>query len=177
LLVLACSRADVLEAQAQIESLLAQLNLRLNPKKTLTVDVYKQPLVFLGYQLRGGNIYPPEKAILRLRQHLQVRGQQYRAAVMMSFVSRFSIGPVRKLFRRLDRALVQYYPGCLSLTGLLDRRGEQARSGSFRRLRASQWPNAAALAPEKAPRGQAPAGVAAGELELQSNSLGLKGLR
>ena len=45
---------------------------------------------------------------------------------MMSFVHRFRIGPVRKLFRRLDRQLRHLLPPSLSLVSFLEaiRHGE-----------------------------------------------------
>jgi reverse transcriptase-like protein len=120
ILALGSSREEVLEVQHFIERLLAQLGLRFNEEKTFIRDVYRGPVVFLGYEIRGGNVYPPKEAIARLRRKLRFREQGARKALMMQFVRRFQIGPVRKLFRRLDRELHRLYPPGLTLTGLLD---------------------------------------------------------
>jgi Reverse transcriptase (RNA-dependent DNA polymerase) len=118
--VLGASWQEVMDAYRHIRRLARSLKLRLNPKKTYVADLHKKPLVFLGYELRGGNIYPPERAILGLRQKLELRGNGDRKALMMSFVHRFRIGPVRKLFRRLDRQLCHLFPLGLSLVRLLE---------------------------------------------------------
>jgi hypothetical protein len=47
---------------------------------------------------------------------------------MEAFANRYRVGRVRKLFRRLDRELRQYYPSGITLTGLLDRRGQSTSS-------------------------------------------------
>ena len=122
ILVLGRTPEEVLKALRFIAELLLQLGLRLNWEKTVARDVYEEPLQFLGYELRGGNVYPPAEAIRRLEKQLQVRGHGDRRALQMkNFAHRFRLGPVRKLFRRLDRELHQLYPQGLTLTGLLDR--------------------------------------------------------
>ena len=59
ILVLGRSWSEVMEARRYISRLARPLGLRLNPKKNYVADLHKKPLVFLGYELRGGNIYPP----------------------------------------------------------------------------------------------------------------------
>ena len=39
---------------------------------------------------------------------------------MIRFARRFGIGPVRKLFRRIERELGQLYPAGVTLVGLLE---------------------------------------------------------
>jgi hypothetical protein len=120
ILVLGRSGEEVTEALKHIRRLVRSLGLRLNQKKTFIRDLYRQPLVFLGYQLRGRHIYPPKEAIHRLQQKLEFRGTRDRKALLTSFVARFHFGRVRKLFRRLDRQLVHLYPPGLSLVSLLE---------------------------------------------------------
>jgi hypothetical protein len=120
LLVLGRSWQEVIGARRHIRRLGRSLGLRLKQKKTFVCDLNKKPLVFLGYELRGGNIYPPEEAIRRLQQKLEFRGIGDRKALMKGFVHRYRIGPVRKLFRRLDRQLRHLYPPGLSLASLFD---------------------------------------------------------
>jgi hypothetical protein len=120
LLVLAHTRKEVQKARDRIRELVAILRMKLNAKKTAILDLHREPVVFLGYELRGANVWPPQKAIERFEKKLLSRGQEDRERLMKGFVRRFSIGPVRKLFRRLDRTLVQLYPPGLSLVGLLD---------------------------------------------------------
>ena len=119
ILVLGHTRHEVVNAKNTIKQVLRQLGLRLNPEKTFISDLYRQPVVFLGYELRGGRIYPPAKAIRRLEWQLRVRGQGDGRVLMDSFVRRYRIGSVRKLFRRLDRRLGQLYPPGVTLVGLL----------------------------------------------------------
>jgi hypothetical protein len=120
LLVLGRSRGEVQEALELIRARAAKLRLSLNAKKTTIRDLHREPVVFLGYELRGGNVWPPPKAIEQFKNKLLSRGQEGRLRLMKGFVQRFGIGPVRKLFRRLDRKLVQLYPPGLSLVGLLE---------------------------------------------------------
>lgn len=120
MLVLGRSWKEVTEALRHIRRLGRSLGLRLNPKKTFVCDLYMKPLVFLGYELRGGNIYPPEEAIRRLQQKLEFRGIGDRKALLEGFVHRYRIGPVRKTFRRLDRQLHQLLPPGMSLVSLLE---------------------------------------------------------
>lgn len=120
LLVLGRSRQEVQEARDFIRALAAKLRLKLNAKKTDILDLYREPVVFLGYELRGGNVWPPQKAIETFEDKLLSRGQEDRERLMKGFVRRFSIGPVRKLFRRLDRRFVQLFPSGVTLAGLLD---------------------------------------------------------
>jgi hypothetical protein len=120
ILVLGRSWREVMEALRYIRRLARPLGLRLKQKKTFVCDLYMKPLVFLGYQLRGGHIYPPKEAILRLQQKLQFRGIGDRKALLEGFVHRYRIGPVRKTFRRLDRQLRQLLPPGMSLVSLLE---------------------------------------------------------
>jgi len=120
MLVLGRSWEEVTEALRHIRRLGRSLGLRLKPKKTFICDLYKKPLVFLGYELRGGNIYPPEEAIRRLQQKLEFRGIGDRKALLEGFVHRYRIGPVSKTFRRLDRQLRQLLPPRMSLVSLLE---------------------------------------------------------
>jgi hypothetical protein len=131
-LVLGKSFQELLAARNHLGELLAQLQLRLNLKKTSYYDLYVQPLVFLAYEIRGGNLYPPRKAMLKLERNLRVRGQeaQDQFNLMKSFVNRYRIGPVRRLFRRIDRELHQWYPAGISLTGLLDRSAKGSSMGN-----------------------------------------------
>jgi len=117
LLVLGRTRGEVLEALQLIRALAAKFRLSLNPKKTTIRDLHREPVVFLGYELRGGNVWPSPKAIEHFKNKLLSRGQEDREQLMKAFVRRFSIGRVRKLFRRLDRKLVQLYPPGFSLGG------------------------------------------------------------
>jgi RNA-directed DNA polymerase len=119
ILVLGHSRQDVLKAKHLIKRHLDRLGLRLNPEKTFIGDVYSRPVVFLGYELRGGNIYPARRAIRRFESKLRVRGHEAGQALMEGFVRRYRIGPVRRLFRRLDKRLGQLYPPGVTLVGLL----------------------------------------------------------
>jgi hypothetical protein len=120
LLVLGHTREEVQEALELIRALAAILRLKLNAKKTAILDLYREPGVFLGYELRGGNVWPPQKAIEQFEKKLLSRGQEDREQLMKGFVRRFSIGPVRKLFRRLDRRFAELFPPGVSLVGLLD---------------------------------------------------------
>jgi retron-type reverse transcriptase len=119
-LVLGRTREEVQEALDIIRALAAKLGLKLNAKKTAILDLYREPVVFLGYELRGGNLWPPPKAIERFEKKLLSRGQEDREQLMKGFVRRFSIGPVRKLFRRLDRRFAELFPPGVTLVGLLD---------------------------------------------------------
>jgi hypothetical protein len=134
IVVLADRRETVQEARDRIGLLLSALGLRLNekPEKTRICDLHRQSVVFLGYEIRGGNLYPSEKSILRLERRLRVWGQRAlsnpmmadisKASIMKGFVRKFRSGPVRKLFRVLDRTLRQHYPPGVTLTGMLDGR-------------------------------------------------------
>jgi retron-type reverse transcriptase len=66
LLVLGHSQEEVLKAKCLIQTALSRLGLELNRDKTIVRDLYRQPITFLGYELRGGNIYPPSKGIRQL---------------------------------------------------------------------------------------------------------------
>jgi hypothetical protein len=120
MLVLGRSWKEVTEALRHIRGLARSLGLRLNQKKTFIRDLRRKPVIFLGYELRGGNVYPPEEAIRRLRHNLELRGIGDRKALLTSFVARFHFGRVRKLFRRLDRQLRHLYPPTMSLVSLLE---------------------------------------------------------
>ncbi|MBI3896082.1 MAG: hypothetical protein HY313_09145 [Acidobacteria bacterium] len=148
ILIVGKTKTEVVRAKASIKRRLSRLGLKLNAEKTFICDLYREPVVFLGYEIRGGNIYPPQKAIERLEQNLKFRGQpEDRLNLMKSFVQRHRIGPVRKLFRQVDRRLRQLYPPGVTLVGLLDtanastatqreddqRREEHGRGGLGRR--------------------------------------------
>jgi hypothetical protein len=120
LLVLGRTREGVQEALDLIQAIAAKLRLKLNAKKTAIIDLYREPVVFLGYELQGGNVWPPQKAIERFEKKLLFRGQEDRVQLMKGFARRFSIGPVRKLFRRLDRRFAELFPSGVTLVGLLD---------------------------------------------------------
>ena len=120
ILILGHTRQEVLRAKKFITRLIGQLRLELNPRKTAIQDLYLEPVVFLGYEIRGGNLYPPHTATVRLEKKLRIRGLEHRKELMCSFVRRYAVGPVRKLFRRLDRRLKPLYPVGSTLTGLLD---------------------------------------------------------
>lgn len=119
ILVLGRSRQEVLRAKHRIKRHLRRLGLRLNPQKTFVGDVRGRRVVFLGFELRGGNIYPPAEAIKRLEWQLRTRGHEVGRVLIEAFVRRFRIGPVRRLFRRLDQRLGQLYPPGVTLVGLL----------------------------------------------------------
>jgi hypothetical protein len=174
ILVLGSSRKEVVEAMKRIERVLVQLGLRLNQKKTSIGDLYRTPLVFLGYEIRGGNLYPPMKAILSLEQKLRIRGQEaQKINLMKGFVNRFRVGPVRKLFRRIDRELRQWYPG-ITLTGLLDHPASVLRRvGNSNEIFAGPKGEVASFATEKARFGQAPAVAVAGERDSVLNTCSL----
>jgi hypothetical protein len=173
ILVLGRTRGAVVEAQQRIERLLAPLELDLNERKTAIRDLYRQPLTFLGYEFRGGNPYPPMKAILRLEEKLRVRGQEaQKVNLMKDFVRRYRIGPVRKLLQRVDRELRRYYPGKITLVGILD------HSASFNRvLRCEVFAvpkgKAACMTAKKARFGQALIAAAAGEQDSILNACSL----
>lgn len=133
ILVLGRTQEELLRAKASIEKWLTHLRLTLNSKKTLLVDLYREPVVFLGFEIRGGNVYPPAKAIKTLVKGLQFQGHERGKALMEAFANRYSVGKVRKLFRRLDREIRQYYPSGIKLTGLLDRRRKSTSSSGYRR--------------------------------------------
>jgi hypothetical protein len=82
------------------------------------------PVIFLGYELRSGRVYPPEEALLKFGEQLKFRGREEREQLIRSFVRRFRFANVPKTFRRLDRRLSPFYPYGLSLVGFLDRERE-----------------------------------------------------
>jgi hypothetical protein len=120
LLVLGRSETEVHEALIFTGGSLARLGLHLHDKKTKICDLYKTPIVFLGYEFRGGNVLPPQEAIDRLAKGLKVRGHKERTQLLKTFARRYKIGPVRKFFRRLDRYLSRLYPPGTTLVGLLE---------------------------------------------------------
>jgi hypothetical protein len=130
ILVLGKSRETVEEAKKHIELLLASLGLRLNPKKTDTYDLHRESVVFLGYEFRGGNVYPSDESIEKLERRLRVWGQKAHrdpipanrsmVSIMKGFVRRFRVGPIRKLFKGIDRRLIPLYPAGVTLTGRWD---------------------------------------------------------
>ena len=140
LLVLGTSWDAVATARKFIRELAASLGLQLNQEKTFIRDLHREPVVFLGYKLRGGNIYPPEKAIRRFQSNLELRGLRDRERLMRDFVHRYRIGSVRKLFRRLDRQLGHLFPQGVSLVSLLDVTGVaiRRRGGSSQLLIVTQ---------------------------------------
>ena len=134
LLVLTRTEEELRQARQIVERATATLHLRLNSEKTFERDLHQHPLIFLGFELRGGNIFPSGKAIEKLRSVLRIRGKKDCQDYMKAFAQRYSVGKVRKLFRRLDRELKQQYPQGWTLTGLLDqvrggRGGQKGRHG------------------------------------------------
>ncbi len=109
MLVLGTSWDAVSTARKVIRVTLESIGLQLNHSKTFIRDLHRQSVVFLGYELRGGNLYPPEENIRRFQTKLELRGLRDRKKLMKDFVHRYRIGPVRKLFRRLDRQLGHLY--------------------------------------------------------------------
>jgi hypothetical protein len=90
---------------------------------------------------------------------------------MRNFVSRFQYGPVRKLFRRIDRQLHPWYPEGLTLTGLLDGVGvskhpEGSPAIGHNPGSPGVTDGQAAFYDEESPVGQVPVVVAAGEVHL-----------
>jgi hypothetical protein len=173
ILVLGRTREAVVNARKRIEGLLAPLGLYRNERKTLIRDSYRQPLTFLGYEFRGGNPYPSMKAILRLEENLRVRGQEaQKVNLMKDFVRRYRIGPVRKLFRRMDRELRRYYTGNITLVGILDSSASVSR---VLRCEVFAVPKGKAecMTAKKARFGQAPVAAAAGEQESILNACSL----
>lgn len=120
ILVLTKCQADAQRAKEFIATQLAGLGLDLKEEKTAICDLRREPLVYLGYELRGGNIYPPQAAICLLETRLRISGDKERHRHMRNFTRRYRIGPVRKLFRRLDRRLSKWYPTGVTLVGLLE---------------------------------------------------------
>ncbi len=123
-------------------------------------NVHQVSVTFLGFEFRGGNVYPPQQAIQRLKEALRVRGNNDRVNLMRSFVNRFRIGPIRKLLRRIDRDVEKYRPAGLSLTGIFDGVCSVSYSEVFEIPRGT-----AACNPAKKARvihGQSPVAVAAG---------------
>jgi hypothetical protein len=120
IVVLGTSWDAVVSARRAIRDSLESIGLQLNHKKTFIRDLHRGSVVFLGYELRGGYIYPPEKSIRRFHANLELRGLRDRKGLMMGFVRRYRIGTVRKLFRRLDRQLGHLYPPGLTLVSLLE---------------------------------------------------------
>ena len=120
-LVLGRTKLDAEDALERLKKLAASLKLKLNRRKTFVRDVHDRPVIFLGYKFCGGNIYPPEKVVEKLKRNLhKFRGQpEHGQEVMKAFVRRFHIGTVRKFFRRLDRRLLHLYPPGQSLTIIL----------------------------------------------------------
>jgi RNA-directed DNA polymerase len=163
ILVLGSSKSEVVKARQHIKRLLAQLGLRLNLRKTFIQDLHQKPLTFLGYEIRGGNIYPPMKAILKLETKLRVRGQEVRKInLMRQFVARYSMCGVRKLFRRIDREIYQHYPAGATLTAMLDHPARvQGSVGNSEEQVAGPKGKAARMAAKKAHLGQAPVADAA----------------
>lgn len=164
LLILAGSWREVVQAYRCIRGLARLLRLRLNPQKTIVCDLYRKSLVFLGYELRGGNIYPPGEAIHRLQQKLEFRGLGDQEQLMKGFAHRYRIGPVRKLFRRLDRQLRHCFPPGLSLLSLLEairqrergvRRGSKGKEQVRGQLRRSHG-QGSGIPDEKAHSGSPP---------------------
>jgi hypothetical protein len=174
LLFLSDSREKLEQIQVFVELHLAYLGLLLNREKTYIRDVRRERLVFLGYELRGGNIYPPQDAIFRLKQKLRVRGQNARRDLLKGFVRRFKIGSVRKLFRRLDRDLCSWYPTGITLTGLLDKRVPTSSArhsrGDYIHHPWAPMGKAASKAIEKALTGQAPTVAAVGSRDSNESS-------
>ena len=119
-LVLGYTREEIQKALDFLRAHAARLRLKLNAGKTAILDLYRDPVVFLGYEIRGGNVWPPQKAIERFEEKLLSRGQEDPEQLVKGFVRRYSIGPVRKLFRRLDRRFAGLFTSGVTLVGLLD---------------------------------------------------------
>jgi hypothetical protein len=179
ILVLANDRETLVEAQNHIALLLANLGLQLNEGKTDIYDLYRQSVVFLGYEIRGGNLYPSEKSIQRLGERLRIWGQRARqipmvadismVSIMKGFVRRFRVGPVYQTFRRIDRRLKQDYPEHTSLASLWKDREQRNVNRGMANTINSGLPRgvAAGCSAEKARVGQVPTvGKAAGEQVL-----------
>jgi hypothetical protein len=121
LLVLTRTREEAEEALRRIWSMALRLRLSLNHEKTIIRNLYRGSVVFPGFEIRGGNIYPSPNAVAKLRNALKFRGQEDRKRqILTAFVRRFAVGRVRKLCRRLDRDLHRKYPAGISLVGLLE---------------------------------------------------------
>jgi len=117
-LIVSHSEQEAIKSLLFLGRLAARLGLRLNRDKCDVYDLRRESVVFLGYELHGGNIYPPDKAIEQLVKNLiKFRGQPEQSrAVVRTFAHRFRIGPVRKLFRQLDRKLSPLLPPGVRLT-------------------------------------------------------------
>jgi len=122
MLILNHSEQEAIKTLLFLGSLAARLGLKLNRRKCDLYDLRRESAVFLGYELRGGNIYPPERSIVQLKKNLlKFRGQPTQAqAIMKNFAYRFRFGRVRRLFRRLDYDLQDLRPPGPSLVALLD---------------------------------------------------------
>jgi hypothetical protein len=120
ILVLGDTPQEVLQAERLIRNVLSRLHLTVKDQKTYVRDLYQQPITYLGYEIRGGKLYPTADAISQFQRKLRFRGLEERKNLMVSFVHRFRKGPVRKLFRRLDRNLIRLYPPGFTLVGLLE---------------------------------------------------------
>jgi len=118
LLILNRTEQEALRSLQLLQGLAEGFGLTLNRAKTSVCDLRLKPVIFLGYELRGGNIYPTAKSISNLQQNLvKFRGQPEQSrAVVRAFVHRFRIGPVRRLFRQLDRKLSPLLPPGVRLT-------------------------------------------------------------
>lgn len=166
ILVLAQDPEVLLQARTLIESLLHALGLRLNSAKTSdgVCDLHRESVIFLGFEIRGGNLYPSKSSVMKLRARLRIWGQKAwkdpmaavrsQTAILKCFVKRFHIGPVRKLFRRIDRELARYYPVGISLTSRLD---EITLTLTLSTKTGFTRGKAARLTTEKAHKGQVPA--------------------
>jgi hypothetical protein len=122
ILVLAHSEHEAKETRERLRGLAEFHGLSLNLRKTFVQDVRSRAIYYLGYALSGGNIYPSKRSIRQLEQRLiRFQGQRVQGLnAMKGFVRRFRIGPVRKLFRRLDCKLGNLYPPGQTLVSLLD---------------------------------------------------------
>jgi len=62
-------------AKAFLSKALSLLGLKLKLKKTFLLNLQRRPLVFLGYAIRGGNLYPSRKSIFAFRRKLNPGGK------------------------------------------------------------------------------------------------------
>ncbi|HEX5413950.1 MAG TPA: reverse transcriptase/maturase family protein [Terriglobia bacterium] len=170
ILILGHSKQDVQRAKDRLKKLVRPLGLQLNPRKTFVRDLRSCPLTFLGFELRGGNIYPPRRAICKFEKNLKkLWGQKEQGlALMKNFVRRFQIGPVRKALRRLDHKLLHLLPPGPTLVDLFDimhgatraKEGQNLAVISIKEMNRSRR-QSCRYATEKAAR-QAPTAVATG---------------
>jgi CRISPR-associated protein Cas1 len=69
ILVLAATREEVEEALNHIRRVTTLLRLQLSEEKNQIRDLYREPVKFLGYEVRGGNIYVPKESVAKFVQN------------------------------------------------------------------------------------------------------------